>query len=150
MLEDEFKKLLEKNWDIEEKELVIRIMDGLLYYKRFLPKAFKDDVLLAIKLCNKLKNELENIKDIKENEKNKQNDVINDILNTESIKIIRENLINCIKEIDTEKNIEINSLKNDIEELKMIILIDKKAKKSIKYKMYKKILKYIYKNISKK
>lgn len=139
MLEDEFKKLLEKTWDTEEKELVTRIMEGLLYYKRFLPKTFKNDVFLAIKLCNKLKNELEETKNELEEAK-KENEKNENIGNIEFDDIIDKDKI-----IDNK----LESLKSDIEELKLIILVDKKSKTSIKYKMYKKILQYIYKNVIK-
>jgi hypothetical protein len=120
MLEEELNKLLEKNWEAEEKQLVKRIMDGLLYYKRFLPKNFKDDVLMSIQLCNKLKNELETLK-------------------VKNIEKIQEN----IKE-NTEENIknmcvQIDNLRKDIEELRTIILTDKKRKINVKYKFYKNI-----------
>jgi len=140
MLEEEFKKLLEKEWNPDEKELVIRIMDGLLYYKRFLPNNFKDDVLMAIQLCNKLKNELDGLND----------ELYNNLSKQANNKLIEEN-----SEFN-EKNNEINNLikeiselRNDIEELKAIILIDKKSKKSKKYKFYKKIIKIIFNKLYK-
>lgn len=57
MIEEEFKILLEKEWTIEEREIIKRIMEGLLYYKKLLPKTLKQDVLSALELCNKLKDE---------------------------------------------------------------------------------------------
>jgi hypothetical protein len=117
MLEEEINKLLEKEWDSEERELVKKIMDGILYYKRFIPKNFKDDVLMAIQLCNKLKNELEIIK-------LKEQDIQKEIIEkTEEQKMCNE----------------IENLRNEIEELKMVILADKKTKTNIKYKFYKNI-----------
>lgn len=128
MLEEEFSKLLEKEWEEDEKELVKRIMEGLLYYKRFIPKNFKEDILSTIQLCNKLKNDLENKKEeqetIKKHEKDK-NEELNNLY------------------------IQIENIRNDIEELKTIILIDKKSKTSIQYKFYKKIIKIIFKKLSK-
>lgn len=57
MIEEEFKILLEKEWTIEEREIIKRIMEGLLYYKKLLPKTLKQDVLSALELCIKLKDE---------------------------------------------------------------------------------------------
>lgn len=59
MFEDELDKLLQKEWTEDEKTLLQRIIDGLLYYKRILPKSLKNDILLALQLCNNLKDELE-------------------------------------------------------------------------------------------
>jgi hypothetical protein len=70
MLEEEFEKLLNKKWDTEEEQqLIKRIMEGILYYKRFLPKTLKDDVILSLQLCNKLKSELEELKNKTDGEK---------------------------------------------------------------------------------
>jgi len=59
MFEEELDKLLRKDWSDEEKTLWQRIIDGLLFYKRILPKTLKTDILLALQLCNNLKDELE-------------------------------------------------------------------------------------------
>lgn len=147
MLEEEFKKLLEKDWTNEEKELVIRIMDGLLYYKRFIPKTLKDDILMAIQLCNKLKHQLENNNDKRnlENENNENVLKINQGGYDKSTK--DENFsINRLEELEND----IKELRNEIEELKTIILIDQNTKNSKKYKFYKKIIKLIYNKFSKK
>lgn len=62
MFEEEFEKLLEKEWNEEEKDVIKRIMDGLLFYKKLLPKTLKNDVMLALQLCIRLKDELEQLK----------------------------------------------------------------------------------------
>ena len=55
---EEFKKLLEKEWDEDDKKIIEKIMEGLLYYKKILPSSFKTDVSDAIKLCNRLKDQI--------------------------------------------------------------------------------------------
>jgi hypothetical protein len=59
MIEDEFKLLLEKEWSEDERVMIQRIMEGLLYYKKLLPKGLKADVINALQLCNKLKDQLD-------------------------------------------------------------------------------------------
>jgi hypothetical protein len=62
MIEEEFDKLLEKEWIQEEKELIEKIKAGLLYYKRLIPKSLTNDVVAALQLCNKLKDQLQELK----------------------------------------------------------------------------------------
>lgn len=59
MIEEEFQKLLCKDWNDEEKAMIQRIMDGLLYYKKLIPKGLKTDIIAALQLCNSLKGKLE-------------------------------------------------------------------------------------------
>jgi hypothetical protein len=63
MIEDEFDKLLEKEWTEEEKGLIEKIKGGLLYYKRLIPKSLMNDVVAALQMCNKLKDQLQNLKE---------------------------------------------------------------------------------------
>ena len=79
MIEEHFNKLLEKDWENEEKEMIQRIMEGLLYYKKILPKTLKTDVVCAIGLCNRLKDEVEELKKkvielLEQNEKDNEKD----------------------------------------------------------------------------
>lgn len=60
MIEEEFAKLLEKEWTEDEKAMIIRIRDGLLYYRKILPSSLKQDVVAALQLCNRLKHTIEN------------------------------------------------------------------------------------------
>lgn len=62
MIDEHFKILLENNWSNDEKNMIERIMNGLLYFKKLLPKILKDDVIIALKLCNELKTENEKLK----------------------------------------------------------------------------------------
>jgi len=59
MLEDEVKSLLEKEWTDEEKELITNLISTVTYFKRMLPKTFKQDILCALQMCNSLKIELD-------------------------------------------------------------------------------------------
>jgi hypothetical protein len=58
MIEEELEKLLQHNWPESDKQLIQRLIDGLLYYKRILPKSLKKDILGGLQLCNKLKTQL--------------------------------------------------------------------------------------------
>jgi hypothetical protein len=73
-MEEEFKKLLEMNWEESERDMIKRIMDGLLYYKKLLPRTLKNDVAAALELCNKLKDELEALREkvIEDKKKNEE------------------------------------------------------------------------------
>jgi hypothetical protein len=59
MIEEEIKKLLEKEWSPEERGMIQRIMDGLLYYRKLIPRSLKADVIAALQLCNQLKHQLD-------------------------------------------------------------------------------------------
>ncbi|NBP02798.1 MAG: hypothetical protein EBU90_22310 [Proteobacteria bacterium] len=61
MIEEELARLLERQWTDEERAMINRIMDGLLYYKKLIPKALKNDVVAALQLCNRLKLQLEDL-----------------------------------------------------------------------------------------
>ena len=60
-LEQEFAKLLEMTWENEDKIIIQKIIDGVMYYKRLLPKGLKTDIILALELCMKLKNKLDSL-----------------------------------------------------------------------------------------
>lgn len=59
MFEEELKILLEKTWSDEERNLIVRLTDNVMYYKKLLPKSLKQDILDALKMCNSLKIELD-------------------------------------------------------------------------------------------
>ena len=59
MFEDELKLLLEKEWTEEEKTLITNLISTVTYFKRMLPKNFKQDILCALQMCNSLKIELD-------------------------------------------------------------------------------------------
>lgn len=59
MLEEEAKKLLTKEWLLDEKEIVEKMIKNLVYYKKFIPKSLKTDIIAALQLCNKLKDRLD-------------------------------------------------------------------------------------------
>ena len=66
MIEEELSRLLERQWTDEERAMINRIMDGLLYYKKLIPKALKNDVVSALQLCNRLKSQLEELVNTRE------------------------------------------------------------------------------------
>ena len=41
MIKEEFEKLLMREWVEEEREMIKRIMDGILYYKKFKNESFE-------------------------------------------------------------------------------------------------------------
>jgi hypothetical protein len=90
-MEQEITELMARNWTDEEKELIQKITDGVMYYKRLIPKGLKTDIIIAIQLCNSLKLQLEKcecnhkiddetIQIIKDELKDELNDKINDEL----------------------------------------------------------------------
>lgn len=62
MIDEKFKILLEQNWTQEEEELIKKIMSGVKYYSKLLPRNFKKDIIDALDLCYKLKIELESLR----------------------------------------------------------------------------------------
>jgi hypothetical protein len=52
---DEANVLLESSWDDIDKELLKRMVDSLIYYKRLIPNALKDDVKTILKMANRIK-----------------------------------------------------------------------------------------------
>jgi hypothetical protein len=61
MLEEQFKELMSKNWTEEDKALIDRVTSSLLYYKKLIPKTLKADIVLALQLCNNLKDKMEEL-----------------------------------------------------------------------------------------
>jgi hypothetical protein len=67
MIEEEFKKLLSKEWEQQERGILEKVMDGIVYYRKLMPKALKNDVLIAIQMCNRLKDQLDTLLAEKQN-----------------------------------------------------------------------------------
>lgn len=61
MLEEQFKELMSKNWTEEDKALIERVTSSLMYYKKLIPKTLKADIVLALQLCNSLKDKMEEL-----------------------------------------------------------------------------------------
>ena len=59
MFEEELENLLKKNWSDDERALIVRLMDNVMYYRKLIPKSLKHDIFEALKMCNVLKVELE-------------------------------------------------------------------------------------------
>jgi hypothetical protein len=49
--------LLNQEWNEQEKILVKRSIQNLLYYKSFIPKAIKNDVIDILTIANSIKSE---------------------------------------------------------------------------------------------
>lgn len=49
--------LLNHDWTHEEKILIKRLVDSLLYYKYLIPKNLKSDVIAILDIANKIKHE---------------------------------------------------------------------------------------------
>jgi hypothetical protein len=52
MIEKEFENLLNKQWLDEERELIRNIKEGIIYYRKLIPKALKSDVIAALQMCS--------------------------------------------------------------------------------------------------
>ena len=59
MFEEEEKSLLENEWSEEEKTMITNLISTVTYFKRMLPKTFKQDIISALQMCNSLKIELD-------------------------------------------------------------------------------------------
>jgi hypothetical protein len=59
IIEEELKKLMDKEWEEDEKQVLQKLVDGFLYYKKLIPKSFKMEVIAALQICNKLKDKLD-------------------------------------------------------------------------------------------
>lgn len=49
--------LLNHDWTSDERILIKRLVDSLLYYKYLIPKNLKSDVVAILDLANKIKHE---------------------------------------------------------------------------------------------
>ena len=58
-MDDEIKSLLAKEWSEEERILITNLISNVTYFKRMLPKTFKQEIFCALQMCNSLKIELE-------------------------------------------------------------------------------------------
>jgi hypothetical protein len=47
--------LLNQDWSIEEKKMIQRLVDTLLYYKYLIPKNLKQDVISVLDMANVIK-----------------------------------------------------------------------------------------------
>lgn len=60
--EEELKKILEQEWDNEDRETIERVIKSVCSYKRLMSKALKDDVLKIVDICIKVKQQLDECK----------------------------------------------------------------------------------------
>ena len=49
--------LLNHDWTSDERTLIKRLVDSLLYYKYIIPKNLKSDVVAILDMANKIKHE---------------------------------------------------------------------------------------------
>ncbi len=64
MFEEELQLLLEKKWEEEERVMLNKLIDNLMYYKKLLPKSLKKDITDALQMCNLLKLELDKYREL--------------------------------------------------------------------------------------
>jgi hypothetical protein len=58
---NEAKNLLNHNWEEEERVLIQKVIDNLIYYKKFIPNSLKDDVKSILDMANKIKIDYDNL-----------------------------------------------------------------------------------------
>lgn len=58
---DEAKNLLNHNWEEEERLLIQKVIDNLIYYKKFIPNSLKGDVQSILNMANKIKIDYDNL-----------------------------------------------------------------------------------------
>lgn len=65
----EREELLLKNWTTDEKEIINRLIDNMVTYRRIISKSVKKDVTDILKIANHIKAEYDIIKDKDKNVK---------------------------------------------------------------------------------
>lgn len=63
MFEKELQLLLEKKWTEEEVTMINRLLETLQYYKKLIPKSLKQEIVVALQMCNTLKTELDTFRE---------------------------------------------------------------------------------------
>lgn len=63
MFEKELELLLEKNWTEEEITMINKLLETLQYYKKLIPKSLKQEIVVALQMCNNLKTELDTFRE---------------------------------------------------------------------------------------
>lgn len=100
---DQINTLLNQDWTPEEKELIKRLSDNLIYYKYLIPKNLKTDVISILDMANNVKQEYTFYKKVckktfykkvcKNSHNDFENDIQNDFENDIKIKCKRRNSI---------------------------------------------------------
>jgi hypothetical protein len=63
MFEEELNSLLKKKWSEDELQMINKLLENLTYYKRIIPRSLKNDIAVALQMCNNLKIELETFRE---------------------------------------------------------------------------------------
>lgn len=63
MFEEELNSLLEKKWSEDELKMIKKLLENLTYYKKLIPKSLKQEIAVALQMCNSLKVELETFRE---------------------------------------------------------------------------------------
>jgi len=66
---NEFNKLLEKKWSKEEYQVIKRLSNHIISYKRFISKSIKNDINYLLHITNNIKNEYDIMKHIHDDKK---------------------------------------------------------------------------------
>lgn len=61
-MNEEITKLLIQEWAQDEKPLITKALNNLVYYKSFIPKSIKNDIIDVLKMANNIKQEYTIIK----------------------------------------------------------------------------------------
>lgn len=56
-MNEQIDKLLIQEWTVDEKILITKSLKNLLYYKSFIPKTLKNDIIDILKMANNIKHE---------------------------------------------------------------------------------------------
>lgn len=124
MYEEELKSLLNRKWSDEEKSVMIKLTDNLMYYKKLVPKSLKHEIFVALQLCNKLKTEFEGYQLMKmcecgglkkcDSNDNDNNNSNNKNIENEITEEIKEEKDKLIGELINELNIELTNVESDV------------------------------------
>ncbi|NBU34018.1 hypothetical protein EB118_03610 [bacterium] len=62
MFEDSLQVLKRQTWKDEELQLICKLEESLMYYRKLMSKTLKTDLSIAFEMCIRLKIELEDLK----------------------------------------------------------------------------------------
>jgi hypothetical protein len=61
---EKIEELLKREWIEEDRKIIADLQANIKYYKKFIPKAVIEDILKAIDLCTRIKDENNKLKQI--------------------------------------------------------------------------------------
>lgn len=61
-MKEQMNDILLLNWDEEDKNCLIKIVEGIVYFKRLIPKSFEKEITKCLDICIREKKELDKMR----------------------------------------------------------------------------------------